>query len=47
MGANIPGKKREAYSYTGGVVAYKAEITAEIERGYPGFLREALEVSRA
>ena len=44
MGANIPGKKREAYNYTGGVVAYKQEIMAEIERGYPGFLREGLEL---
>ena len=44
MGANIPGKKREAYNYTGGVVAYKQEIMAEIERGYPGFLKEGLEL---
>jgi len=42
MGANIPGKKREAYNYLGGVVAYQQEIMAEIERGYPGFLREVL-----
>jgi hypothetical protein len=37
MGANIPGKKREAYNYAGGAV-----VMAEIERGYPGFLREEL-----
>lgn len=45
MGANIPGKKREAYNYVGGVKMYNQEITAEIERGYPGFLREALRVT--
>ena len=44
MGGNIPGKKREAYNYVGGVMSYTQEITAEIERGYPGFLREALKV---
>ncbi|KAH0835013.1 cyclohexanone monooxygenase [Lanmaoa asiatica] len=29
MGANIPGKRREAYNYVGGVAAYKQEIAAE------------------
>ncbi|KAG8216622.1 cyclohexanone monooxygenase [Butyriboletus roseoflavus] len=43
MGANIPGKKAEAYNYVGGVMTYKQEIAAEIERGYPGFLRESTE----
>ena len=42
VGANIPGKKREAYNYLGGAVAYQQEIMAEIERGYPGFLRAVL-----
>ena len=41
-GANIPGKKREAYNYIGGVAVYKREIAEEIERGYPGFQREVL-----
>ncbi|KAI9458454.1 cyclohexanone monooxygenase [Boletus coccyginus] len=41
-GANIPGKKRQAYNYIGGVPVYKREITEEIERGYPGFQREVL-----
>ncbi|KIJ64835.1 hypothetical protein HYDPIDRAFT_131981 [Hydnomerulius pinastri MD-312] len=41
MGANIPGKKLEAYNYTGGVARYKLEIAEEIERGYPGFERGA------
>ena len=41
-GANIPGKKREAYNYVGGLPVYKQEILEEIERGYPGFQREAL-----
>lgn len=45
-GANIPGKKREAYNYLGGVSTYKREITEEIERGYPSFQRESLRVSR-
>ena len=44
-GANIPGKKREAYNYVGGVPAYKQEIMDEIKRGYPGFLREASRTS--
>lgn len=47
MGANIPGKRREAYHYAGGLVAYKREIMAEIESGYPGFLREALQLDVA
>ena len=42
MGANIPGKKREAYNYHGGLGPYIQEIKQEVERGYPGFLREAL-----
>ncbi|KIJ67048.1 hypothetical protein HYDPIDRAFT_85439 [Hydnomerulius pinastri MD-312] len=47
MGTNIPGKKKEAYNYTGGVGTYQKEIREEIERGYPGFERGALrEVSR-
>ncbi|KAF8553192.1 cyclohexanone monooxygenase [Imleria badia] len=45
-GANIPGKKREAYNYSGGVSTYKREIMEEIERGYPGFQRESLRISR-
>ena len=45
-GANIPGKKLETYNYLGGVLAYKQEITEEIERGYPGFQRESLRMSR-
>ncbi|KAG9311543.1 cyclohexanone monooxygenase [Chiua virens] len=45
-GDNIPGKKREAYNYVGGVQAYKKEITEEMEHGYPGFQREALGRSR-
>lgn len=43
MGGNIPGKKREGYCYAGGLVAYRKEIITEIERGYPGFLGDALE----
>lgn len=42
MGANIPGKKRESYNYFGGVVAYTQEIKQEMERGYPGFMRETI-----
>ncbi|KAH0834996.1 hypothetical protein J3R83DRAFT_10718 [Lanmaoa asiatica] len=45
-GANIPGKKREAYNYVGGISVYKREIMEEIERGYPGFQREALRMSQ-
>ena len=40
MSANIPGQKREVYTYTGGVMRYKQEIMTEIERGYPGFRKE-------
>ena len=45
-GADIPGKKREAYNYIGGVSVYQQEIMEEIERGYPGFQRESLRISR-
>ena len=45
MGANIPGKKREAYNYLGGLVAYTQQINQEVERGYPGFMRETLKLS--
>ncbi|KAH0834986.1 hypothetical protein J3R83DRAFT_10702 [Lanmaoa asiatica] len=45
-GANIPGKKREAYNYVGGVSVYKREIMEEIERGYPGFQRETIVMSQ-
>jgi len=41
-GANIPGKKHQAYNDIGGVPVHKREITEEIERGYPGFQREVL-----
>ncbi|KAG9311539.1 cyclohexanone monooxygenase [Chiua virens] len=47
MGANIPGKKREAYNYLGGLKTYKKEITEEMEGGYPGFQREALPKPKA
>ena len=43
QGGNIPGKKREGYCYAGGLIAYRKEIMAEVERGYPGFLRDALD----
>ena len=45
-GANIPGKKCEAYNYVGGVSVYQQELMEEIERGYPGFQRESLRISR-
>lgn len=41
-GANMPGKKREAYDYAGGVSVYQQEIMEEIKLGYPGFQRETL-----
>ncbi|KAG9311517.1 cyclohexanone monooxygenase [Chiua virens] len=44
VGANIPGKKREAYNYIGGLVPYTKEITTEVDCGYPGFMRETLEI---
>ncbi|KAF8554557.1 hypothetical protein OG21DRAFT_1053544 [Imleria badia] len=41
MGANIPGKRVEAYNYSGGLKRYKEELAEEADRGYPGFLRDA------
>ena len=38
MGANIPGKPREALNYLGGVCAYKKEIESVRERGFEGFV---------
>ena len=42
MGANIPGKRVEAYNYSAGLKKYKGELAEEVDRGYPGFLRDAL-----
>ena len=41
-GANIPGKRVEAYNYFGGLKKYKEALGEEADRGYPGFLRDAL-----
>lgn len=46
-GADVPGKKREAYYYLGGLSVYKREIMEEIEHGYPGFQREVLRIARS
>lgn len=43
--SNTPGKKRGECNYLGGLPEYKQEIMEEIERGYPGFQREALAVA--
>lgn len=45
VGANIPGKKREAYNYFGGLVTYTQKTKEEVERGYPGFMRETLKLA--
>ena len=37
MGANIPGKVREALVYMGGVPTYYKSLKEEAEKGYPGF----------
>lgn len=42
MGANVPGKRVEAYNYSAGLKKYKEELAEEADRGYPGFLRDAL-----
>ena len=42
MGANVPGKRVEAYNYTGGLKKYKEELAEEANCGYQGFLRDAL-----
>ncbi|KAG6373084.1 cyclohexanone monooxygenase [Boletus reticuloceps] len=42
MGANVPGKRVEAYNYSAGLKMYKEELAEEAEHGYPGFLRDAL-----
>ncbi|KAF8438896.1 cyclohexanone monooxygenase [Boletus edulis BED1] len=44
--ANVAEKENEAYNYFGGVSVYKQELMEEIERGYPGFQREALRMAR-
>lgn len=42
MGANVPGKRVEAYNYCAGLKKYKEELAEEADRGYPNFLRDAL-----
>lgn len=42
MGANVPGKRVEAYNYSAGLKKYKEELKEEADREYPGFLRDAL-----
>lgn len=37
VGANIPGKPKEALNYAGGIPVYIKEIGREREEGYPGF----------
>jgi cyclohexanone monooxygenase len=37
LGANIPGKRREILSYSGGLPAYLAKCRESAERGYEGF----------
>jgi len=38
MGANIPGKKREALNYGGGIPEYIKTITKVMNNGYEGFV---------
>ena len=42
MGANVPGRRVEAYNYAGGLKKYKEELAEEANGGYQGFLRDAL-----
>jgi cation diffusion facilitator CzcD-associated flavoprotein CzcO len=37
LGANIPGKRREMLSFTGGLATYMAKCNESAERGYEGF----------
>ncbi|EIW77914.1 cyclohexanone monooxygenase [Coniophora puteana RWD-64-598 SS2] len=42
MGANVPGKRKQAYNWAGGVPAYKQEVDQEVERNYPGFTKDTV-----
>ncbi len=41
MGANIPGKPREALNYAGGIPRYVRECKEVAEKGYAGFAFDA------
>jgi len=42
MGANVPGKRKQAYNWAGGVPAYKEEVEQEVERNYSGFIKDTV-----
>ncbi|EIW80741.1 cyclohexanone monooxygenase [Coniophora puteana RWD-64-598 SS2] len=42
MGANVPGKRRQAYNWVVGLPAYTEEVEREVERGYPGFIKDTV-----